>query len=44
MFVYQLPPGTADVLVTNRVIFTVIRRENSGEVSYINFDTNNAFA
>lgn len=35
MFVYQLPPGATDVLVTDRVIFTVIHKENSGEVSTI---------
>lgn len=33
MFVYQLPPGATDVLVTDRVIFTVIHEQNSGEVS-----------
>ena len=33
MFVYQLPPGTSDVLLTDRVIFTVTHQEHSGEVS-----------
>lgn len=33
MFVYQLPPGTTDVLVTDRVIFTVIHKKRSSEVS-----------
>ena len=33
MFVYQLPPGTTDVLVTDRVIFTVIHKKSSSEVS-----------
>lgn len=35
MFVYQLPPGATDVLVTDRVIFTVIHKNNSGEVGTI---------
>ena len=32
MFVYQLPPGTVDVLLTDRVIFTITHQELSGEV------------
>ncbi|XP_074613691.1 uncharacterized protein LOC141873555 isoform X3 [Acropora palmata] len=31
MFVYQLPPGTVDVLLTDRVIFTITHQELSGE-------------
>ncbi|KAL9959343.1 hypothetical protein ACROYT_G032657 [Oculina patagonica] len=31
MFVYQLPPGTSDVLLTNRVIFTITHQEQSNE-------------
>jgi len=33
MFVYQLPPGTTDVLLTNRVIFTITHQEQSDEVN-----------
>lgn len=33
MFVYQLPPGATDVLVTDRVIFTVVHKKSSSEVS-----------
>ena len=36
MFVYQLPPGATDVLVTDRVIFTVIHKKSSSEVSTCN--------
>ena len=32
MFVYQLPPGTLDVSLTDRVIFTVTHQEQSAEV------------
>ena len=32
MFVYQLPPGTVNVLLTDRVIFTITHQELSGEV------------
>ena len=35
MFVYQLPPGTVDVLLTDRVIFTITHQELSGEVREI---------
>ena len=39
MFVYQLPPGTSDVLLTDRVIFTVTNQEQVDEVSQICFRT-----
>ena len=32
MFVYQLPPGTSNVLLTDRVIFTITHQEQSEEV------------
>ncbi|RMX41048.1 hypothetical protein pdam_00003288 [Pocillopora damicornis] len=31
MFVYQLPPGTSNVLLTDRVIFTITHQEQSEE-------------
>lgn len=38
MFVYQLPPGTTDVLLTNRVIFTITHQEQSDEVNKFDID------
>lgn len=38
MFVYQLPPGTTDVLLTNRVIFTITHQEQSDEVKKFYID------
>ena len=32
MFVYKLPPGTSNVLLTDRVIFTITHQEQSEEV------------
>ena len=32
MFVYQLPPGTSNVLLTDRVIFAITHQEQSEEV------------